>query len=91
MLPLPFKCRRIEHFPEEMFLTGGSALWRSEFVNLNNFQSYNILIIQKKFNKIKISMTCISKEYKIKTKMTQEQLLQLKIKFSLGYILENLI
>ena len=31
--------------------------------------------------KIKINMTCVSKEYEIKTKMEQEQWLQLKILF----------
>ena len=35
-------------------------------------------------NKIEISMTCASKEYQIKTKMVQEQWLQLKMKFLLG-------
>ena len=30
-------------------------------------------------------MTCVYKEYKVKTKMVQEQLLQLKMKFLLGY------
>ena len=31
--------------------------------------------------KIKVSMTCVSKEYEIKTKMVQKQWLQLKIMF----------
>ena len=35
-------------------------------------------------NKIEISMTCASKEYQIKTKLVQEQWLQLKMKFLLG-------
>ena len=30
-------------------------------------------------------MTCVYKEYKVKTKMVQEQLLQLKMKFLLGF------
>ena len=34
--------------------------------------------------KIKISMTCVSKEYKIKTKMIQKQRLHLKMTFLLG-------
>ena len=33
-------------------------------------------------------MTYVSKEYEIKTKMTQEQWLQLKVLFLLGYNLE---
>ena len=36
-------------------------------------------------------MTCLSKEYKIKTKMVQEQSLQLKIMFSLGCNLKIVI
>ena len=30
-------------------------------------------------------MTCVYKEYEVKTKMAQEQLLLLKMKFLLGY------
>ena len=33
-------------------------------------------------------MTCVSKEYEIKTKMEQEQLLQLKMLLFLGYNLK---
>ena len=33
-------------------------------------------------------MTCLSKEYEIKTKMEQEQWLQLKMLFLLGYNLK---
>ena len=33
-------------------------------------------------------MTCVSKEYDIDTKMVQEQWLQLKMTFWLGYILK---
>ena len=39
--------------------------------------------------KIKISMTYVPKEYEIKTKMVQEQWLQLKVTFLLGYNLGN--
>ena len=38
--------------------------------------------------KIKISMTCVSKEYEIKTKMVQEQWLQLKMTFLFFYWVE---
>ena len=41
--------------------------------------------------KIKISTTCVSKEYEIKTKMVQEQWLQLKMMFLLGYNLKIVI
>ena len=36
-------------------------------------------------------MTCMSKEYEIKTKMVQEQRLQLKMTFLLGYNLKDFI
>ena len=36
-------------------------------------------------------MTCVSKEYEIKTKMEQEQWLQLKMLFLLGYDLQNFV
>ena len=35
--------------------------------------------------KIKISMTCVYEDYKVKIKMVQKQLLQLKLKFLLDY------
>ena len=37
------------------------------------------------------SMTCVSKQYEIKTKMEQEQCLQLKMLFLLGYNLETVV
>ena len=36
-------------------------------------------------------MTCVSKEYEIKTKMKQEQCLQLKMLFLLGYNLNIVV
>ena len=41
--------------------------------------------------KIKISMTCVYKEYEIKTKMLREHWLQLKMKFLLGYEMKIVI
>ena len=38
--------------------------------------------------KMKINMACVSKEYEVKTKMEQEQWLQLKMLFLLGYNLK---
>ena len=40
---------------------------------------------------MKISITYVSNKYKIKTKMVQEQRLQLKMTFSLGYNLKIVI
>ena len=65
------------------FSQGGWNL-RSDFEHLN-------LKLQKIFCeywtsiKTKISMTCIYKEYEIKTKMMQKQWLQLKMEFCGGY------
>ena len=36
--------------------------------------------------KIKLNITCVSIECEVKTKMVQEQWLQLKMKFLLGYL-----
>ena len=41
--------------------------------------------------KIKINMTCVSKEHDIKTKMEQEQWIQLKMLYLLGYNLKIVI
>ena len=41
--------------------------------------------------KIKINMTWVSKEYKIKIKMEQEQWLPLKMLFLLGYNLKKVV
>ena len=41
--------------------------------------------------KIKINITCVSKEYEIKTKMEQEQWLQLKMLFLLGHNLKIVV
>ena len=40
---------------------------------------------------MKIIITCVYKEYKIKMKMVQERWLQLKMKFLLGYNLKIVI
>ena len=64
--------------PEEEFFW-----WSEPFLKLKTaFCNYWILI------KINISMTCVSKEYEIKTKVVEEQWRQLKMTFSLGYNLK---
>ena len=40
---------------------------------------------------MKISMTCVYKEYEVKIKMVQEQWLQLEMKFLLGYSMKIII
>ena len=42
-------------------------------------------------SKIKISMTCVSKEFEIKAKMVHEQWLQLQMQSLLGYNLKIVI
>ena len=60
-----------------IFLWGCGNLRRSDFESFSKLKTTSF--------KIKISMTCVYKEHEIKRKNVQEQLLQLKIKFSLGY------
>ena len=45
----------------------------------------NKIIFYLLIQEIKISMTCVYKQYEVKTKMVQEHLLQVKMKFLLGY------
>ena len=47
--------------------------------------------IEHQVYKIKISMTCVSKEFEIKAKMVHEQWLQLQMQFLLGYNLKIVI
>ena len=67
--------------------------WRGVILTIQTFFS----VLKTAFceywtsSKIKISMTCVSKEYEIKTKMVHEQWPQLKMKFLLGYNLEIVI
>ena len=63
------------------YLPCGGNLWRSGFDHLTTFCEYWTSI------KIRISMTCVSKEYDI-IKLVQEEWLQLKMKFSLVYNME---
>ena len=64
------------------FLPGERNLRRNDFDNLNLFQSEKQLSVNTE-HKTKINMTCVSREYEIKTKMEQEQWLQLKVLFLL--------
>ena len=62
-----------------IFLPGGGNPRRSNSDHLNLFLSKKMAFCEYWTSiKIKISMTCVSKEYKIKTKMVHEQWLQLK-------------
>ena len=55
------------------------------------FKAKNSFLRILNINKIKFSMTCLSKEYEIKTKLEQEQWLQLKLTFLLVYNLKIVI
>ena len=77
---------------KEMFLLGGVSLRRSDFDH-SNFSKLETAFCEYWISiKIKISMTCLYKEYEIKTKMAQEQWLQLNmISFFLGYNMKIVI
>ena len=68
---------------------GVIELWEPEVELIWSFESFSKL--KTTFSKyctsikIKISMTCVYKEYEVKIKMVQEQWLQLKVKFLLDY------
>ena len=82
---------RIGNFTRGVFLLGRKPeeewfWWFKPFLKLRAaFRGYWMSI------KIKINITCVSKEYEIKTKMEQEQWLQLKILFLLGYNLKTVV
>ena len=62
--------------------------WRGVILNIRSFSKLKTAFCKYwTSNKIKISMSmnCVNKEYEIKTKMIQQQWLQLKMKFFLGY------
>ena len=76
---------------EFLCLIVGVCLRRSNFDNLNFLKLRTTLSKYWTSIKIKISMTWVYKEYKIKIQMVQEQWLQLKMKFWLGYNMKIVI
>ena len=70
----------IEDLLEGIFLPDERNLRRSDFNDSNLFKAKNSLLW---------IMTCVSKEYEIKTKMEQEQWVQLKMLFLWGYSLKT--
>ena len=72
----------------ENFLPSEGNLRRSDFDDSNRFKAKNSFPWTLNINYIKINMACVSKEYEIKTKMEQEQWLQLKKLFLFGYNLK---
>ena len=65
-------------------LYGNVNLRRSDFDHSNLFQCQKQHSVNIE-HWLKSKLTCVYKEYEIKTKMVQEQWLQLKMKFLLGY------
>ena len=72
-----------------IFLPVERNLRRSDFDDSNLFWKLSTAFWEyQTLTEMKISMTCVSKEYEIKTKMEQERWLQLKMLFLLGYNLK---
>ena len=73
------------------FLVGwwGSEEW---FWTFEPFSKLKAIICKYwKSIKMKVSMTCAWKEYEVKIKMVQEQKLQLKMEFLVGYNMKIVI
>ena len=73
----------------EIFLPGGEEEWFWQFEPFSKLKT--AFCEYWTSDKIKISVTCVSKEYEVKAKMVQEQWLQLKMTLLLGYNLKNFI
>ena len=75
-----------------IFLPDEGNLRRSDFDDPNLFQSWKQLSVNTEHQlKSKLAWPVLYKEHGIKTKMLQEQLLQLKMKFLLGYNMKVVI
>ena len=56
--------------------------WEGVILTIQTFfKAKNSFLLTRNINKIKINMIYVSKDYEIKTKMEQEQWLQLKMLF----------
>ena len=71
----------------EIFLPGGEEKWFWQFEPFSKLKT--AFCEYWTSDKIKISVTSVSKEYEVKAKMVQEQWLQLKMTFLLGYNLKK--
>ena len=80
---LPSGGRNQKFYWEGFFLPGKGNLRRSNFDDSKLKATFH-----EWWTSIKINMTRVSEEYEIKTKMEQEQGLQLKMLFLLGYNLK---
>ena len=75
----------IRNFTEWKFFTGWREPEEEWFWQFQPFSEWKTAFCEYWTSiKTKINMTCVSKEYEIKTKMEQEQWLQLKVLFLLG-------
>ena len=76
----------MKNFAGEINLSGGGNLTTSDFDHSTLFLKIKTTFcIYWTSIKIKTSRACVHKEYEQKIKMVQEQWLQLKMKFLLGY------
>ena len=75
--------------------TGGVIRWRESEEWFWQFEPFSKLktVFRECWAsiKIKINMTCVSKQYEIKTNMEQQLWLQLKMMFLLGYNLKIVV
>ena len=82
----------MENLPRGIFLSSGGNLIRNDFDHLEPFSKLKTTFCKCwTLVEIKISMTCVYKEYEDKMKMVQGQWLQLKMKFLLGYTIKIII
>ena len=75
----------MRNFAREIFLSS-VGIW-GVFLTIQTFFKVKNNILKTSI-KLKISVTCVYREYKVKIKMVQEQWLQLKMKFLFGYIMK---
>ena len=78
----------MRNFAREIFLPS-VGIW-GVFLTIQTFFKAKNNILKTSI-KLKISVTCVYREYKVKIKMVQEQWLQLKMKFLFGYIVKIVI
>ena len=72
------------NFARRSFLLGGGNLTENDFDDWLIFKAKNNI-------KIKISMTCVYKEYEVKIEIVKEQWQPLKMKFLIGYNIKIVI
>ena len=78
----------MRNFAWEIFLSS-VGIW-GVFLTIQTFFKAKNNILKTSI-KLKISVNCVFREYKVKMQMVQKQWLQLKMKFLFGYIMKIVI